>query len=109
MELVMPDMVGQDVLAHGSKHRSIHAGHPGTGDIDVQSLEVIWQAELAQLQLRIALRAVRSVVLEPIQVLVALPTDLTAVGLLLFHSHGAGIRDRSQGIHNRKGAILVLL
>lgn len=50
-----------------------------------------------------------AVVLQTIEVLVALETRIAAVWLLLFHADGAGVWDRCGGVDNGEGAVRVLL
>lgn len=50
-----------------------------------------------------------SVVLEPIEVLVALPTVLAAIWLFLLHAQSTGIRRRCFGIDNRECAVGVVV
>ena len=76
---------------------SIHShGQAGTGNIDVHSLQVACNtrdSRRVQLQVRVAGWRVLPVVFESVQVLVAFAANLAAIGLLLFHSNGAGIRN----------------
>ena len=48
-------------------------------------------------------------ILEPVEILVAFATEVTAVWLFLLHTDSAGVRDRSRGIDNRKRAVRILL
>ena len=49
------------------------------------------------------------VVFEPVEVLVAFPAGVAAVWLVFFHAEGTGIRVQGFGVHDREGAILVVL
>lgn len=51
----------------------------------------------------------RAVILQTVEVLVALAADFAAVGLLLLHANGAWIGDRSDGVDDGECAVVVLL
>lgn len=93
-----------------SEHRCVH-GHTSAGDICcyIYALKVVSEAHLIEIKFWITMRCVGTVVLEPVQVLVALPADLTAIRLFLLHTNGSRIRDRRQRIDYGKGAIVVFL
>jgi hypothetical protein len=96
-----------------SEHRRVDPAHTSTCNVGVlhvlEILKVAGQSELLQGKLRIAVWGVRAVVLETVKVLVPLAANLTTIWLLLLHADGAGVWDRSEGVHDGEGAILVLL
>ena len=61
------------------------------------------------LDLRVTGWGVVLVVFEPVEVLVAFPAGVAAVWLVFFHAEGTGIRVQGFGVHDREGAILVVL
>jgi hypothetical protein len=49
------------------------------------------------------------VVFEAVEILVALAAGFAAVGLVLFHTEGAGVWVKGFGIDDREGAVLVCM
>lgn len=90
---------------NASEHRRVHACHTSTCDVDVEALEV---RQLVQLQVRVAVRGMRTVVFQPVQVLVAFSANFAPVGLLLLHANGSGVWDRSQRIDNGESTVFIL-
>lgn len=55
----------------------------------------------------VALGGVVFVVFEAVEILVALAAGFAAVGLVLFHTEGAGVWVKGFGIDDRKGAVFI--
>ena len=108
---VVSDAVKVLLQARVLKHRVIHSRHASTCDIgtDVQPLQGRHLAELSAQQLRIALGRVRTVVLEAVEVLVSFTAHLASIGLLLLHSHSAGVWYRCERVDDGESAVLILL
>jgi len=66
-------------------------------------------SDRVELEVRIAWRRVLTVVLETVQVFVALATNFAAVGLLLLHADGPRVGNRGCRVNDGKGAVGVLL
>jgi len=95
------------------KHGGINATHASSCNVGIlqvlKALHVGSQSKLLQRKLRIAVRSMRSVVLETVEVLISLPTYFAAVWLLLLHAHRTGIRNGGERVDNGEGTVVVFL
>jgi len=90
------------------KHGRVDS-HASTGNICVLHVLEIWsQPHLLHSQLWVAVRSMRTMVLEAVEVLVALATNVATIWLLFLHTNGTRVWYRRQGIDNRESAIVVL-
>lgn len=60
-------------------------------------------------KIRVAWNRMRLVVFETIQILIALPADITFVWLLFLHALGTWVGRRCVGIDDRKGSVRVVV